>query len=91
MQKLKKEFAEDMKNNIFHPMTKREANKYYDKFSGAKGTSGTRIFEGDIESKYIKGGKGYQKKILSKRLENILKRILNVLLRVSEKLLLVLD
>lgn len=59
--KTKKEFAENMKNNIFHPMTEREANKYYDKFSGAKGTSGTRIFEGDIESKYIKGGKGYQK------------------------------
>lgn len=59
--KTKGEFAENMKNNIFHPMTEKEANKYYDKFSGAKGTSGTRIFEGDIESKYIKGGKGYQK------------------------------
>lgn len=62
--KTKEEFAEQMKNNIFHPMNKKQADKYYDKFSGAKGTSGTRIFEGDIESKYIKGGKGYKKNSL---------------------------
>lgn len=62
--KTKEEFAERMKNNLFNPMSKRQANKYYDKFSGAKGTSGTRIFEGDIESKYIKGGKGYKKNSL---------------------------
>lgn len=34
---------------------------YYDNFSGAKGTPGTRIIEGDIDSKYIKGSNNYQK------------------------------
>lgn len=37
------------------------AKKYWDRFSGAEGTSGTAIFEGDIDTKYIKGSKDYQK------------------------------
>lgn len=35
--------------------------KYYDDFSGNKGTSGTRIFEQDIDTKRIKGSKDYVK------------------------------
>lgn len=37
----------------------RTMRSYYDSFSGAKGTKGTRIFEGDISSKRIKGSKDY--------------------------------
>lgn len=40
------------------------AKRYYDLFSGNKGTSGTRIIEGDIDSRYIKGSKDYQKNSL---------------------------
>lgn len=35
--------------------------KYYDDFSGNRGTSGTRIFEQDIDTKRIKGSKNYIK------------------------------
>lgn len=38
-----------------------DPNAYYDAVSGAKGTSGTRIFEQDIASKRIKGSKDYAK------------------------------
>lgn len=39
------------------------SGKYYDTFSGNK-EGVTRIFEGDIDSKYIKGSKNYQKNSL---------------------------
>ena len=45
-------------------LEKKKAKDYWNNFSGAKGTTGTRIFEGDIESKYIKGGEGYKKNSL---------------------------
>lgn len=38
-----------------------ELRKYYDDFSGNRGTSGTRIFEQDIDTKRIKGSKNYIK------------------------------
>lgn len=56
----------DDDNKIIKHLKKEQAKKYWDDFSGAKGTSGTRIFEGNIESKYIKGGKGYEKNSLGK-------------------------
>ena len=37
------------------------SKKYYDSFSGNRGTSGTRIFEQDIDTKRIKGSKNYIK------------------------------
>ena len=46
---------------------------YYDTFSGDKGTSGTAIFEGDIDSKYIKGSKNYQKNTI-KDVANYIKK-----------------
>lgn len=73
--KTKEEFVDQILNDVRSGKIKskystnklkRKMEKYWDDFSGAKGTSGTRIFEGNIESKYIKGGKGYEKNSLGK-------------------------
>lgn len=46
---------------------------YYDNFSGNRGTSGTRIFEQDIDAKRIKGSKNYVKNS-SKQVANYIKK-----------------
>ena len=39
----------------------KRSEDYWEKYSGAKGTNTTRIFEGDIDPKYIKGSESYNK------------------------------
>ena len=76
-----KDFEEFYKKASFRKDKKerRRLKKYYDEFSGAKGTKGTAIFEGDIDSKYIKGSKNYERnslKQISKYIKNNPKRFM---------------
>lgn len=60
----KEEFIDNfIKNNNLkkNSQTRGFASEYWDSISGAKGTSGTAIFEGNIDTKYIKGSKDYQR------------------------------